>query len=235
MLKYKNLLVSGCSFTKDWGAGALRSWPHFVQQHYNFDTVINCALSGAGNKHIADSIVHQLEFNTELTPADTYVIVMWTGADRMDTLIADTYKNQFHNSDHYYYNDHIVTGTTGGIHRKQGVLGALYDVKNQDILALETFINITNTYHYLRSRGYKFKFLTWRNIKLPARDHAFDWQELLDPPVDVTYMFTDILTVYEYCLRMEYMSKDDYHPTAEGYQHWVDDVLCKELDYDLIN
>ena len=156
MQKYKNLLVSGCSFTKDWGAGALRSWPHFVQQHYNFDTVVNCALSGAGNKHIADSIIHQLEFNTELTPVDTYVIVMWSGADRMDTLIAGTCINQFPNSDYYYYNDHIATGTTGGIHRKQGVLGALYDVKNKSILALETFINITNFHLPLNLRNVIF-------------------------------------------------------------------------------
>lgn len=230
MLKYKNLLVSGCSFTKDWGAGALRSWPHFVQQHYNFDTVINCALSGAGNKHIADSIVHQLEFNTELTPTNTYVIIMWSGADRMDTMCDIAHQND---REHYKYNDNIITLTTGGIHRKEGVLGALYDVKNKSILALETFINITNTYHYLRSRGYKFKFLAHRDMKLPAKDHAFDWQKLLDPPVDCTHMFADISTVYEYCLRQEYISKDDYHPTAEGYQHWVNDILCKELDHDL--
>lgn len=232
MQKYKNLLVSGCSFTRDWGPNGLRSWPHFVQQHYNFDTVVNCALSGAGNKHIADSIVHQLEFEPDLTPLNTYVIVMWTGADRIDTMCDVKHQTD---REHYNYNDNIISMTTGGSHRKEGVLGALYDVKNQDILALETFINITNTYHYLRSRGYKFKFLTWRNINLPAIDRGFDWQKHIDDPVDCSYMFSDIATVYEYCLREEHMSEDDYHPTQQGYQLWVRDVLIKELDYDLID
>jgi len=235
MLKYKNLLVSGCSFTKDWGDGGLRSWPYFVQQHYNFDNMINCAQTGAGNKHIADSIVHRLEFNSDLTPDNTYVIVMWSGADRLDTMIDATHKDQFNNRDCYHFGVDIISGVTGGILKKDGVLGALYDVKNQDILALETFINITNTYHYLRSRGFQFKFLTFRNLKLPARDCAFDWQQHIDHSVDCSYMFSDIVTVYEYCLRMEYLSKDDYHPTTEGYQHWVNDVLCKELDHAIIS
>ena len=225
MLKYKNLLVSGCSFTFN------RGWAEHIKHQYNIN-LINVACSGAGNTHIADSIVHKLEFNPELTAKNTYVIIMWSGADRMDTMCDIAHQND---RAHYKYNDSITTLTTGGIHRKQGVLGALYDVKNEDILALETFLNITNTYHYLKSRGYQFKFLVHRDMKLPAKDRAFDWHARIPEPVDSTHMFTHCMTPYEYAVRENKLSQDDYHPSEQGFVEWCDKYLIPEIHHEIVN
>ena len=137
----------------------------------------------------------------------------------------------------YTYQNNIIAGISGGKYNpsnmKTNVFKHLYDVKNNDILALETFINITNSFHYLRSKGYKFKFVQYLNTSVPSRDESFDWQSLLS--VDTTYMINDCQTVYEYALKNDLLSDDDFHPTEQGYQLWVDNVLSQEIDNDLIS
>jgi hypothetical protein len=63
------IAVSGCSFTYN-------SWPNFLDFHWQ---VTNLAWPGAGNKYIADSIIHATSINTY-----DLVLVMWSGITRLD-------------------------------------------------------------------------------------------------------------------------------------------------------
>ena len=80
-MNYKNLLVSGCSFTQQSG------WADHVKNKYKLK-LTNLACSGGGNTHIANSIIAHCEINRfTVSSKDTYVLVMWSGADRLDTMI----------------------------------------------------------------------------------------------------------------------------------------------------
>ena len=78
MLKNKNVLVNGCSFSR----GPI-AWPYCLQQHYDFN-LVNLALSGAGNTYIHNSTI------SELSQRDyDFVFIMWTGLQRNDIQVAD--------------------------------------------------------------------------------------------------------------------------------------------------
>lgn len=232
MLKYENLLVSGCSFTFNKG------WAEYTKNKFKFKKLINLAKSGAGNQHIADSVVHKLETDTDLTPSNTYVIVMWSGADRLDTMIDIKHKLPTYQGGDFYYTDSVISGGSHGQNQtgnvNKDVFKLLYDVKNQDILSLQTWIHITNTYHYLRSRGYANTFLQFRNQKIPALDHSFDWQSKLPEHVDITYMFAKCITPYEHALQKDSFI-DNYHPTEQVFHDWCDKHLHPEIHHDLVN
>jgi len=86
-LGYKNLIVSGCSFTRNFRNMVTTSWPHYLRDLGGFSYVTDLALSGAGNYHIATSMQWYLENNT-VDINDTLIIVMWSGNDRDDEIVS---------------------------------------------------------------------------------------------------------------------------------------------------
>ena len=64
---YKNLLVSGCSFTMS--EGRHLSWPYFLRQLGSFENLIDCACNGAGNYHIHHSTIWKIENNPSIIDA----------------------------------------------------------------------------------------------------------------------------------------------------------------------
>ena len=83
--KFKKLVVSGCSFTHNnhhdkcaW-ANLLADWSGM--------TIVNLATPGAGNEHIANSLILYLEKN-KLDPSNTLVMAMWSGIDRNDLIVS---------------------------------------------------------------------------------------------------------------------------------------------------
>jgi hypothetical protein len=79
----KNLIVGGCSFTYNNHETSAVTWPYYLRDLGGFEQVLDCSLPGAGNSHIADSLQWALEVDRP-EPADSLVIVMWSGCDRDD-------------------------------------------------------------------------------------------------------------------------------------------------------
>lgn len=79
----KQLVVSGCSFTANNHATSC-AWANFLADACGADCV-NLARDGAGNEHIARSVILYLEQHRP-DPAHTLVLVMWSGVDRLDLL-----------------------------------------------------------------------------------------------------------------------------------------------------
>jgi hypothetical protein len=102
-MKIKNLLVSGCSFTYG------ESWASIFAKKHNLK-LINLAAPGAGNLHIANSIILYLERNT-LNIEDTLIGVMWSNPMRTDFMVTPTKK--YCDLYRFTYDDHnrlIVSG-----------------------------------------------------------------------------------------------------------------------------
>jgi hypothetical protein len=77
-LNNKRVLVNGCSFSR----GPI-AWPYFLQEKLNFD-LVNLAVSSAGNKYIHDTTVAELSKSRY-----DFVIIMWSGLDRVDVPVED--------------------------------------------------------------------------------------------------------------------------------------------------
>jgi len=78
MLKNKRVLVNGCSFSR--GPG---SWPYQLQDLMGFD-LTNLAVASAGNHYIHDTTVSELSRSKY-----DFVIVMWSGLERVDVPVED--------------------------------------------------------------------------------------------------------------------------------------------------
>jgi len=230
-MQFQNLLVSGCSFTKDWGNG----WASNIKESLDIPNLYDCAISGAGNTHIHHSIISRLELNLDLTPENTLVIVMWSGADRVDSLIGRDSLGEYWETYEHFPN--VFTGLTGGAPGTKGnvqedVLQRLHTIKSREALSLDTFINVISLHHYLESKGFKHFFLNWRDTRLPARDHAHDWMTDI-PDSKISRLFLDIIDVYSFSLKNGLMQEDDYHPTSEGYKQWCSEVLLPKIQENL--
>jgi len=224
-MPYDNLLVSGCSFTKDWGTG----WPSNLKDGLNIQNLIDCSISGAGNTHIHHSIISKLETNTLLTPDNTLVGVMWSGADRVDSLVSKNSLQEYWEVYEHFPN--VCTGLTGGDGAGKGnvpnsVLQNLFSVKDRMVLSVDTFINIVSLHHYLENKGFKHFFVNWRNMDLPARDKSHNWTN--DVP-DIAKLFLDIEDVYSFSLKRNMLQEDDFHPTAEGFKLWSSEILLPNV------
>lgn len=234
-LGYKNLLVSGCSFTYNNSDQHACTWPYYLKDLGNFENVLDCSLPGAGNKHIHDSIINTVE-HYNIDPVDTLVIVVWSGNDRDDFIVDSTTLNSY--PFRFNYTEDVSAGITGGVHQNnkgniEGILAdAIRQVKSKNSRAIENYIHISGLYHYLSDYGFKFMFLEFRDFHLPASDCNFDIREFL--PDNLVSKLDQLITpatenFYRYCLYNNLLSDDDYHPSPDGHLKWTQNVLFPML------
>jgi hypothetical protein len=84
--EFKNLLVSGCSYTFNNSENHICSWPYYLRDLAGFNEVYDCSQSGAGSNHIFNSIINEIETNININIQDTLVIIMWSGLTRTDVI-----------------------------------------------------------------------------------------------------------------------------------------------------
>jgi len=76
-MKYKKLIVSGCSYTENES-----SWAQNLSVEYNLE-LVNLAVAGAGNNHIVWSLLSYLERN-QIDLETTLIGIMWSHPIRDD-------------------------------------------------------------------------------------------------------------------------------------------------------
>lgn len=234
-LGYKNLVVSGCSFTYNFSNTCAISWPYYIRDLLGFDQVYDSSLPGGGNYHIAQSTKWVIE-TQNLDPKTTFVVVMWSGADRDDIIAnSDFVKKDFFTNAEYKYNPSVSSGVTGGTNSQSNVkLNFFKDlnfIKTQDSRAIENYLLITGLWHYLKSTKFKFAFLEFVNPKLPNRSEHFDIAAHLPVHLQKKYksMFADIPTIYEWSVRYNLLANDEFHPNPDGHLKWCREVLAPYL------
>lgn len=223
---FENLLVGGCSFTQK------STWAVVLQRQFNPKKYYDCALGGAGNYHISQSVQWALE-NSDFNPEKTLVIVMWSGNDRDDEIIDAKYLNRTYSSKFLFTPD-VATAITGGMHENaisntQKYVKNFYSLKSKKSKAIENYLHISFLYHYLKSNNYKFIFLDYLNRSLPNRTVDFDIINFLPKKLKAKYLNMvprDIEDIYSYCLKNNMLdTSDDFHQTAEGQLDWALKIL----------
>jgi len=228
----KNLIVSGCSFTYNNHNTVAVTWPYYLRDIGGFEQVLDTSMPGAGNQHIANSLQWAIEID-QPDPADSLVIVMWSGNDR------DDYICPIENDNNNYpftfnYSNKVVSGITGGLLGRGNTLKGLVDLgktKSLESRAIENYLYIIGLCNYLTVNKYKFVFLDYIDRSLPSRTKDFDIQEYLPNAAKIKFdnIITKISNPYEWAIKNNLLTSDDFHPSPDGHLSWTKQILLPYL------
>ena len=137
---FKRLVVSGCSFTENYNDEYPLSWPYYLADSLGIEQVTNVACSAMGNRYISDS-VHWLLETHEFDPAETLVVVMWSGFNRHSILTTEYQRSGYP----------IRVGQfTDQVRASVGPSGTNKDSVGLPAKAVQNYLDISNLYHYLQ-------------------------------------------------------------------------------------
>jgi hypothetical protein len=229
-LGFKNLLVSGCSFTYNNSESSAVTWPYYLRDLANFDQVYDCSLPGAGNYHILNSTIWAVE-QQEFDKNTTLVIVMWSSHCRDDAIIATSSLSEYPMQ--FNYTQSVSTGITGGgALGNNRLLSTLQTVKSLESRAVENYLYITALYNYLLQKQYNFVFLDYLDRSIPNRGNDFLITDYLLPEMAKKYqhMFANnVENIYKFSIQRDLLNDDDFHPSPNGHLSWTRQVLLPAL------
>ena len=241
--QYNHLVVSGCSFTtnehvpdkSDW------NWPNILAQDTGM-TIHNLATAGAGNRHIAQSIMVYLEKN-QLPLDQTMVMAMWSGVGRIDFTVSAELSPRNRYPWNYFYTPQCRLHQGGhwwNIKSPSVIDKVLIDFsKHQDdyTMALDTWMAMTALESYLKCQQVKYFFTSFfhfstNRMYFDAVHVDFD-QTLAAMGLKVDYSNWLNLAADEYygdwCKQRELVVEDGFHPGHDGPQRWPREVLMPLL------
>ena len=228
------VLVAGCSFAEN--------LTPLIKQHIPNALVTNLARSAAGNKYIADSVV-------VATGQDTFdvVYVSWSGLSRYDVCINSENKELFKNwsaQSVLANRSYIFTGGVGGWdHHDHSFANMLFKnyhtFVDHEQLYYNSILEIVKTQGYLKSLGIPAYHTCMLNqfIADPTvmATHTCEYgtqrfpslQPLIDQIDFTNWILEDQLGMFETCARLDLISEDGFHPSAEGYNYWIDKFVTR--------
>jgi hypothetical protein len=158
----KNLLTFGCSFTDDYAL----AWPRHLS-NLNNCKLISKGRGGVGNYYIANSVYDIID-TSKYNWANSIVIVMWSGIDRIDMAVN---KREFHYFDKF--NDNIQDSW---LHSGGKILFDNSKTKDrywhnyyrtyhtEEDLYTQTLQHIIGAQEFLSNRKIPYLFLTYKDI-----------------------------------------------------------------------
>lgn len=242
----KNLIVNGCSFTDD---SCYTTWASCLSQKKSNINYHNLGRSGAGNDYINQSTIAYLE-NHDLDPAETLLVIMWSGTGRKDLCIASDW---WHHLQEYYQvgcniGDQEYYIFSGGLSNSwtttavtQKIFEWPYKLSDPITLCRDTMLNIINLENYLRVHGYHYRFTSyvnyWRDDQTSnfhAGNYSMDYW-LKDLALYKNYDFEQWFFVNEQkdCIK-EFVAAIDQldhtgHPTVLGHQLFCDQIVIPKV------
>lgn len=210
----------------DWQHLTYVTWPIYLRDLLGLDDIIDCSCSGAGNKHIHNSVIWTLETQPQYTPDNTLVIVMWSGFTRED-LIAAPECIRADSTMQYQYREDARLLSTGSIPGKGNGfydLSVIHKVKTDATRSVENFIYISGLYHYLRSKGFCFLFARYSTA---MQETQMDITRFLTP--DQTELFHSMIEVNPALGDFAEETGDGSHPTPRWHHAWAREILLPTI------
>lgn len=228
-LKYKNLIVSGCSFTYNNSEDSSVTWPYYLRDLGNIDQVYDCSLPGAGNYHICHSTIWALE-NYNFDIDNTIVIVMWSGNNRDDLIVSSDQLNCYPMN--FNFTKNASSGISGGNHKDSRgnvpIINDLTRLKSLESRSIENYLYITTLYNYMIQKQYKFLFLNYLDQTAPNRGNDFEISEFLSNKLlsrYKSYFTKDIENLYKFSIKRNLLGDDDFHPSPDAHLMWAREIL----------
>ena len=252
MTTYKKLIVSGCSFTvNDFagpGATARCSWAQFLAEKYDLE-LVNLATAGAGNKHIADSLILYLEQNN-IDITEVLIGVMWSGISRTEWMIS--FPDQRYSKYHRYdYTDNVSRVESNQILNEHGLSRAMVN-HDPDLAMVEIAYSRGDQARHLQG----LLSMIYLNSYLISQGYTFFQTHFFDPDGDKEQSgemhgsrYTDAYEIFRIARPSTGMlnftpdqflgnwaanqhlihSPNDHHPTVTGHRLWTEAVLIPQL------
>lgn len=242
----KNLVVSGCSFTDDYDG---KTWPYYIADNIKDCCVYNLSFPGAGNFYIADTVRNFL-INEKPNPAETLVMVMWSGMTRKDLLVDRPYYDMLPDTCKitHYNNHYVVCGGFAGSWQDppQNILlkplfSSYFKFTDIPAMAYDTLMHMANLRYFLERNNYSYKFLSyvnyWKNTPgvLVGRNHDYSLTYYSRPEVlnevgdNWIWADEEKNCIYEYACKHNMLSKDNFHPATEAHNLFTKEILLPNL------
>lgn len=227
-----NLLVSGCSYTWNNSQVHICTWPYYLRDIANYQEVYDCSQSAAGNAHIFNSIVYELETNPDLNASNTDIIIMWSGLERTDILAAESLVQQWYHMDHMTFSSGQFASLNvwpdarwakghKDVNQFLKTYRVLIDNRAQ---ILESALKILACYNYLRNKGFNPIFTTY----MPMEPRLTLLGENLIAN-SVLNLLANIQDLDSYTTMSGSRIPNDNHPTPDSHLAWTRNILVPFL------
>jgi hypothetical protein len=235
-MRFKNLLVGGCSFTQDgicgspptitsaggcsfieddaYVAAQPNSWAGFLAKKLQVTSMVNTATSNHGNILIANTIlecINRFSYN----PKETLVVVNLTEPWRFDLPCA--YDHPDSDLGYIPWNQDLIPYSY--LDRRRKIITQLE--KNIDFAQIEYFTSNTVEFlfNFLENKQIPFYFLTMNDCS------STKLQAVIDKFQKHFIKLSPGPSMLEYCQHTNsQISKDDFHPTRSAHEKIADQV-----------
>ncbi len=233
------ILVAGCSF-------CLELEP-ILNKRIPGCKVTNLSHAAAGNKFIADSIIAA----TSREKFDL-IYVSWSTLSRLDVVVDDhSYFDDWMAKGSIYDNKYIFTGGIGSWdHLKHKyvdmIFVGMHKFINQqqlhymsllEMLKIQNYLKSLNTPHYFSTIINQFnQTLIEPALQTTSEVSALQFESnypLIEKLNIDKWILDNGLGEFETCYNKNLISHDGFHPTIDGYGYWMD-LLVKRLKEDNI-
>lgn len=193
----------------------------------------NLAVCGAGNQHIANSIILHLEKNKP-DPTTTLVLAMWSGTARVDWITDKKMRKD--NRDwryQYHYDKHndLTTSMQTGDTRLKTAFEQYRVYQSKSSETLNTWLAITSLSNYLEQHGYTYYYTSYQDIFSSKRDNFSTMLDSIDLTLDMSHWLTTEHQEFlgEFAESRQLVGADNWHPTPVGHERWVNEILESKL------
>jgi len=244
----KNLVVNGCSFTDD---RIYYTWATALKKKYSKINYYNIGSASAGNDYICNSTINFLE-KQNFNPADTLVLIMWSGTGRKDLSISGEwwyhlhdqhYKcGRNHNDSQYYLFSGGLTNSWTTNKTTKKIFDWSYKLSDPHTLCQDSLMNFLNLENYFKVNQYQYRCTSHVNYWNPLEQSNFSAGDYSigyfckDYPLYQNYNFSNWFFVNdqkdclaEFAQQIEQLDHTG-HPTSVGYETFAKQVVIPIMD-----
>lgn len=230
------ILVAGCSFCLELEPILYNKFPG--------SRIINLSHAAAGNKFIADSVVAA----TTRSKFDL-IYVSWSGLSRYELVVNDiSYFSDWKAKGSIYNQNYVFTGGIGswdqlkhpyadmiftGIHKFMNH-EQLHYLSLLEMLKIQNYLKSLDTPHYFSTIINQFNQSPIAQIEqktgeISALNFANN-KKFIDKLEFPNWIIDNEQGEFESCYSRDLICDDGFHPTYEGYEHWMNLLVerCKQ-------
>ena len=242
----KTLVVSGCSFTNNYH---FQTWPRHLPEIDKDIRLHDVSFPGAGNNYIAESIIQTI-LRENLDPAETLVIVMWSGVSRKDIVVGKEYYDLLYNActnqlyDQYFAfsGGQVGLWTLSDNPFLKPLFEDWYKSADRSSMGFESLSSMIRLQSFLESRNFPHKFMSYVNYWQDIPDYigrngdfSLSYYNRGNPYLsllDKNWIWADYdkNCLFEYARDRGLLDVDQFHPLEAAHKQFANDIILPAVE-----